>query len=118
MTQAGVIPLEPEHLGPQAGPSWAEGAGGRAGPQALPDGPSARAAVSDAGGGPSCRVQASCPHRKGRPQGRRSSGQSPGLHGSAGGVSTCWGGVQGTKGKGEKSGDTALGVSSDTFTLS
>ena len=28
-----------------------------------------------------------------------------------------WGGVRGTKGKGEKSGDTALGVSSDIFTL-
>ena len=27
MTRAGVTPLEPEHLGPQAGPSWAEGAG-------------------------------------------------------------------------------------------
>ena len=88
VTWAGVTPLEPEHLGPQAGPSWAEGVGRHAGPRALPDRPSARAAVSDARGGPSCRVQASCPHRKGRPQGCRSSGQSPGLHSSAGGVPT------------------------------
>ena len=55
VTRAGVTPLEPEHLGPQARPSWAEGAGGCASPRALPDGTSARATVLDVGGGPSCR---------------------------------------------------------------